>query len=367
MNEPQHMNEPKRNYDPKGMSPPVFDLAIIGAGPCGIAAGAAAVKAGLSAVLVDKGPLCDSIMRYPIQMQFFSTPEKLEIEGIPFASVDGKVTRAEALAYYRGVTAYFGLEVRMYEAVERIEADERIDGHEGAFLLNTVRNVGDGGPGVPSSIRARNVVVATGGFHGPNRLDALGASLPKVSHNYIEAHPYWNRDVIVVGGANSAVEAALELYRTGARVTLVHFGDGLDRGVKPWVRPDIENRLTRGEIGVRWGHRVAEVRAGEVVLRDENSGALETLPNDHVLALTGWKADPVLLRGIGVPVDPETGIPAHDPDTMETPVPGVFIAGVLAAGHNANRIFIENGRWHGGAIVRAIQNRKTGSPINPQP
>jgi thioredoxin reductase (NADPH) len=351
---PSRSREPMTEHGPiphPASHPAVVDLAIIGAGPCGIAAGAAAVQAGRSTVLVDRGPLCDSIVRYPIYMQFFSTPDKLEVEGLPFVTADGKATRREALAYYRRVAEYFQLPVRLHESVERIE------GSLGAFQIHTRRDDGDGGPGVADTISARNVVVATGGFHGPNRLGVPGEDLPKVSHHFVEAHPFWNRDVLVVGGANSAVEAALELYRIGARVTLVHFKSELDRGVKPWVRPDIENRIARGEIAVRWGHRVAEVRGRAVVLLDEASGARETLPNDHVLALTGWKADPVLLRQMGVGVDPETGIPAHDPETMETPVPGVFIAGVLAAGHNANRIFIENGRWHGRAIVQHMGRR----------
>jgi thioredoxin reductase (NADPH) len=346
------------DFPPAGFAMPLedtrpspVDLAVIGAGPCGIAAGAAALRAGLSCVLVDQGPLCDSIVRYPIQMHFFSTPEKLEIEGLPFVTSSGRATRAEALAYYRRVTEYFGLPVRLFETVDTIE------GEAGAFRLTTRRSVGDGGPGIPGRIEARAVVVATGGFHGPNLLGVPGESLPKVSHHYREPHPYWNRDVLVVGGANSAVEAALELHRTGARVTLVHFKGELDPGVKPWVRPDIENRLRLGEIQARFGHRVLEILPGAVVLGDESTGARETLANDEVLALTGWKADPVLLRALGVPVDTETGIPAHDPETMETPVPGVFIAGVLAAGHNANRIFIENGRWHGGAIVRTLLSR----------
>ena len=197
-------------------------------------------------------------------------------------------------------------------------------------------------------------MMATGGFHTPNMLEVPGEDLPKVLHYYMEPHPFFGQDVLVVGGSNSAVEASLELFRGGARVTLVHFLDKLDRGVKPWVVPDITNRLEQGDIGVYWGHRVVEITPESVLLRDEGTGELTELTNDWVLALTGWRPNPTLLRELGVEIDETTGIPAHDPHTMETSVPGVFIAGVLAAGNNANKIFIENGRAHGGQIVSAV-------------
>ncbi len=335
-----------RTFDETAPTADPVELAVVGAGPCGIAVGAAARKAGHSALLLDRGPLCASLLRYPVYMQFFSTPEKLEIEDLPFVTAERNATRREALTYYRKVAEYFDLDCRLYTDVAAIE------GAEGDFRIRTRDAAGREGV-----VRARRVVVATGGFHGPNLLGVPGEELPKVSHHYVEPHPYWRRQVLVVGGSNSAVEASLELFRSGARVTLCHFLGDFDRGVKPWVLPDIRNRVEKGEVAVRWGHRVVEIRPDSVVLRGEATGELETLPNDHVLALTGWKADPSLLRGLGVPVDEDTGVPAHDPETMETPVPGVFIAGVLAAGHDANRIFIENGRWHGRAIVRAISPR----------
>ncbi len=330
-----------------GLSPAdpehLLDLAVVGAGPCGIAVAAAAARAGLDAIMVDRGPLCASIVRYPFYMQFFSTPEKLELEGLPFVTMERNATRREALSYYRKVAEFFELRTLLYTDVERIE------GTRGDFRLGTRDMAGRVG-----ELRARNVVVATGGFHEPNWLGVPGEDLPKVAHHYTEAHPYWNRDVLVVGGSNSAVEASLELFRTGARVTLVHFLDDFDRGVKPWVLPDIRNRVEKGEVTARWGHRVVGIRPDEVVLREEATGKLDTIPNDHVLALTGWRSDPHLLRALGVSIDADSGVPAHDPETMETPVPGVFIAGVLAAGNDANRIFIENGRWHGRRIVTAL-------------
>jgi thioredoxin reductase (NADPH) len=207
-------------------------------------------------------------------------------------------------------------------------------------------------------VKARAVAVATGGFHEPNWLGVPGEKLDKVHHWYREPYPYTDQDVLVVGAGNSAVEAALELYRNDVRVSMVHFADRIDRGVKPWVVPDIENRLERGEIPVYWKHRVAEITWSSVVLRNEESGETTTLPNDAVLAMTGWRPNPTLLRGLDVAIDAETGIPEHDPATMETNVPGVYIAGVLAAGHNANKIFIENGKEHGGRIVAALGRRQ---------
>jgi len=330
-----------------------FDIAVIGAGPCGIAVGAAARKGGLSAVLFDRGPLCASLVEYPPYLTFFSTSEKLEIEDVPFSTPAKNPTRLEALVYYRKVAEYFDLSVMLYEEVAEVVRED-----SGFRILSRSRT------GDRSEHRARNVVMATGGFAEPNLLGVPGEDLPKVSHYYAEAHPYWNQRVTVVGGGNSAVEAALELYRAGAQVTLVHFLDDFDRGVKPWILPDIRNRIEDGDIEVRWRTRIVEIRPGSVIL-DRDGGATETLPNDWVLALTGWKPNPSLLRSVGVEVDPETGVPAHDPDTMETPVPGVFVAGVLAAGNDANRIFIENGRMHGRLIVDAVRARRVDRPLPP--
>ncbi|MSR22853.1 MAG: YpdA family putative bacillithiol disulfide reductase [Gemmatimonadetes bacterium] len=327
---------------------PSVDLAIVGAGPCGIGVGAAARKAGVSAVLFDKGPLCSSLVGYPPFTTFFSTSEKLEIEGLPFVTQQNSPTRREALTYYRGVTRFFDLSVRQYETVEAIE---RGPGRgSGGFRLRTRRRTG-----AETIWQARAVVVVTGGFDAPNLLGVPGEDLPKVSHFYREAHPYWDQDVVVVGGRNSAVEASLELFRVGARVTLVHFGHDLDDGVKPWLLPDIRNRIKDGEVRARWRTRVVEILPDSVLLRDEDGGSIEAIPNDWVLALTGWKPDHQLLLSAGVPVDPKTGVPEHDPETMETPVPGLFIAGVLAAGYDANRIFIENGRFHGGTIIGRLR------------
>ena len=323
-----------------------FDIAVIGAGPCGIAAGAAGQQAGLSTVLFDKGCVAASIAGYPYYMRFFSTADRLEIAGIPWAIPDKNPSRQEALVYYQRVAEHFELEIRQYEAVETIE------GTEGDFILET-----HGMSGRRDRVKARRIVMATGGFHAPNLLQVPGEDLPKVHHYYKEPYPFYDQDVLVVGGSNSAVEASLELFRNGARVTLVHFLDRLDKGVKAWVVPDITNRLEKGEIDVHWRHRVAEITPETVVLRHEETGDRRELKNDWVLALTGWRPDPALLRELGVSIDEATGIPFHDPDTMETNVSGLFIAGVLAAGNNANKIFIENGRTHGSQIVGEILKR----------
>jgi len=327
------------------MSAPI-DLAIIGAGPCGIAAGAAAKEAGLSAVLFDRGPIASSLLLYPYYMTFFSTAVMLEVGGVPFTIPDPKPTRREALAYYRRVVEHWKLDVRQYTDV--VEVAREGDG----FVLHTRSHHGDEGVQ-----RARVLVVATGGFHQANLLDVPGEDLAKVRHYYQEPYPYYDQDVAVVGAGNSAVESALEMFRNGTRVTLVHFADTIDRGVKPWVVPDITNRLERGEITSRLGYRIIEIRQKTIVVRHEVTGAEEELPNDFVLAMTGWQANQWILESLDVRIDAQTGIPDHDPETMETNQLGVFLAGVIAAGHNANKIFIENGREHGGRIVAAIERR----------
>ncbi len=328
------------------------DIAVIGAGPCGISAGAAARAAGMQTVLFDKGCVTQSLVGYPYYMTFFSTAEKLEISGVPFTIAEPKPTRREALAYYRRVVKEWQLEVRQYEEVVSVT------GHEGSFTLRSRR--ADGRERVTE---AGAVVVATGSFFQPNYLDVPGEDLPKVHHYYTEPYPYFDQDVLIVGAGNSAVEAALELYRSGARVSVVHFLDTVDRGVKPWVVPDITNRLERGEIPVYWKSRVTEVRPGSVVIRNEDTGGSREVKNDFVLAMTGWRSDPHLLRSLGVSIDEETGIPTHDVSTMETDVAGVYIAGVLAAGDNANKIFIENGKHHGGLIVEALIARTRAEEI----
>lgn len=321
----------------------MIDLAVVGAGPCGIAVGAAAAGTRHRTVLFDRGPLTASLLNYPWYMTFFSTAAKLEIGGVPFTIPDPRPTRRDALAYYRRVVQHYGIEVRQHRTITEVA-------REGDAFRLSVRHR----DGRLETVEAGAVVIATGGFHEPNALGVPGEELPKVFHYYHEPYPFTDQEVLVVGAGNSAVEAALEMYRNEVRVRLVHFADTIDRGVKPWVVPDITNRLEKGEIPVHWRHRVARIDWNEVVLRHVDTGEETVVPNDAVVAMTGWRANPLLLRSLGVTIDDETGIPTHDPATMETDVPGVYIAGVLAAGHNANKIFIENGKEHGGLIVSAL-------------
>ena len=342
-----------------------LDLAIVGAGPCGLAVAVAAKEEGLGYAVFDRGCITESLTHYPYYMTFFSTAERLEIGGVPFTIPEAKPTRQQALAYYRRVVAHHGLVVRQYEEVTGI--DRRPGGE---FTLHTRVRGG--------RIRAGAVVIATGGFGNPNRLDLEdGQPHDQVIHYYKEPYPFFDQDVIVVGGGNSAVEAALELYRNGVRVRMVHFLDVFDRGVKPWVRPDIDNRIASGEIPMHWGSRVSRVGPGTATIVRDSTGlatqgpeatstATEALPDpgaatevpcDWVLAMTGWRPDRTLLHSLGVHTDSRTGIPDHDRATMETNVPGVYIAGVIAAGFNANKIFIENGREHGGLIATAVARR----------
>lgn len=327
------------------MSEP-FDLAVVGAGPCGIAAGIAAHRADLSCILFDKRCVVSSISGYPTWMTFFSTADRLEIGGVPFVVAGEKPTRREALRYYQRLAREFELDVRQYEAVESVVR------RKDAFELST-RTMLD----VPHTYSARNVVIATGYFDSPNLLNIPGETLPKVSHRYREGHEYYDQDVVVVGGGNSAVDAALELYHWRARVTIVHFAESLDPNVKPWVRPEIEARLREGAIHARFGSRLVDVRPESVLVKEDASGRVEELHNDWVLAMTGYMPDGTLLRALGVEFDPATGIPHHDPATMETNVEGVFIAGVLSAGFNANKVFIENGRGHGDLIAGTVAGR----------
>lgn len=318
------------------------DVAIVGAGPCGLAAAVAMKKAGLDALVFDRSCVVSGITLYPTYMTFFSTAERLSIGDIPFVVSTEKPTRRDALAYYRAIVTYYDLAIRQYEPVEAIERDGE------GFVVRSVTTAGEA-----QATRAGAVVIATGYFGHPNRLDVPGEDLPHVSHLYKEGHYAFRRDVVVVGGGNSAVDAALDLYHAGARVTIVHFGPQLDRNIKPWVLPDITNRIAEGSIQARWESRVCAIEPHAVVLN--TPGGVERVPADHVLLMIGYMPNAELLYQLEVEIDPATGIPAHDPATMETSIPGVFIAGVLASGYDANKTFIENGRHHGDLIAGKLR------------
>ena len=317
-----------------------LDLIIVGAGPCGIAAGTAAEQAGLSCMLIEKGCISNSLVSYPYYMTFFSTAIMLEVGGVPFTIPNAKPTRREALAYYRRVVEHCGVDVRQYEEVEDIS------GQEGDFTVSTRKITG-----TENTYHASAVVIATGGLHDPNHLGVPGEDLPKVRHYYYEPYPYYDQDVLVVGAGNSAVESALEMFRNGVRVTMAHFADSIDRGIKPWVVPDITNRLDRGEVPMYWRHRVTEIRPSSVLLRHEETGEETEIKNDFVLAMTGWRANHQHLEALGVHIASGSGLPDYNQEPMETNIPGIYIAGVVAAGHDANKIFIENGREHGCLIT----------------
>lgn len=320
---------------------PGLPVVVIGAGPCGLAAAASLKEAGIPAIVFDRGCLVSSIASYPLYMTFFSTAEKIAIAGVPFLLAHEKPSRREALAYYRGVVEHLGLDVRQYEPVVQVWR------RKGEFVVHSRPRGGD-----VVETRARAVIVATGYFGTPNPLGVPGEDLPHVSHLYREGHEAFQRDAIVVGGGNSAAEAALDLWRHGAKVTLVHFGPTFDKNIKPWVLPDVQNRMKDGSIGVRWGTRVTAIESGRVHLEGTHGPGI--LPAQHVYLMTGFTPSSELLQSLGVEIDSATGIPRHDPMSMETNVPGVYIAGVLASGYDANKVFIENGRGHGVLIAGAV-------------
>jgi thioredoxin reductase (NADPH) len=334
------------------------DLLVIGAGPCGLAVGVAARQAGIACVLLDRRTIVSTIERYPLSMTFFSTPERIEIGAVPFIASHEKPNRRDGLIYYRRVAEHYALDVRPGEEV--VDVDGKADpATAGRFRVAVSRRHDS------KTYRASSVVFATGYFDNPNFLGIPGENLPHVTHYFVEGHPYWRQQVIVIGAGNSSVDAALECWRAGASVTLVHFGEGFDRTVKAWVLPDILNRVKEGSIGVRWRSRVRAITPTHVEIASEVTGAVEMIPTDAVLAMTGYHADTSLVQRLGVPVDPLTGVPAHDEASMATPVPGCYLAGVIASGNDANRLFIENARGHGELIVRHILQSR--ADVRPAP
>ena len=319
-----------------------YDIVCIGAGPTGLACAMEAKKAGMRALVIDKGCLCNSIYNYPVNMVFFTTPELLEIGGLPMVSNGDKPTRLEALKYYRKGAEHYGLELRLYEKVLRV------DGQDGAFTVVT-----ETASGREEKYHGKKIVVATGYYDLPNEMGVPGEHLPHVNHYYTEPHPFWNQDVVVIGGKNSAVESTLDLYRNGARVTLLVRGKELGNSLKYWVKPDIENRIKAGQIQAMFGVRVKEfVREGIVV---ENDAGVEELKARQVFALTGYHPDYEFIEALGVRLDRESRKPAIDPETLESNVPGIFLAGVVIAGKYTGEIFIENGRFHGKQIIDSLK------------
>lgn len=318
-----------------------LDLLIIGGGPTGLACAIEASRAGLRYLVIEKGCVANSLYNYPTQMTFFTTPELLEIGELPFVSEREKPNRIEALKYYRRVAERYELKIRQYERVTSL------DGADGNFTIRTERIPG----GESAEYRSRKVIIAMGYYDLPNLTGIPGENLPKVSHYFRDGHPWYQQQVVVIGGANSAAIAALDLYRHGAIVTLIHRGSELRRTIKYWILPDIENRILNGEVRALFRHEVVRIEPATITVRNLETGAEETIPNDFVFVLTGYHADHDFMRSAGISIDPESMKPAFDPETYETNVRGIYLAGVVMAGRETGKIFIENGRFHGKQII----------------
>ena len=317
----------------------IEDTIIAGGGPIGLACAISARRCGIDPLIVEAGAIADSIVRYPIGMGFFTTPELLEIGGHPFVCVGQKPTREEALKYYRGVVRAESLRVRTYTRL--VDATRTGD----IIRCRLATMTGE------ITVDCRRLVLATGYFGEPNFMDVPGESLPFVAHYFDEPHRSVGLDVVVIGGRNSAVEAALELFRAGAHVTLVYRGTSFPQSVKYWVRPDIENRIAAGEISARLGAEVVRIEPAAVIIRNAD-GTEESLHAHRVFALTGFRADFALFRRLGIELEADTERASVNPDTLETNVPGIYMAGSIVAGRFTSGIFIENGRFDGDKIFR---------------
>lgn len=323
----------------------LHDVLVIGAGPTGLACAIAAQNAGCNVLLVDKGCLTNSLFHYPANMTFFTTPELLEIGNMPFSSPNQKPSRSEALEYYRKVAQHYRLDVRQYERVDRVS------GRDEDFAVHTVDRFER-----EHTHRSRKIVVSTGYYDLPNPLGILGEDLPKVAHYYNEPHPFFAQDVLVIGGKNSAAIAALDLWRHGARVTLVHRGAELHRHIKYWIKPDIENRIKNREVAAYFNTTVAEITEDTVMLLTPDGP--KVLPNQFVFALTGYQPDFTFIESMGVHLDPQNArCPICKPETLESNVEGIYVAGVVVAGERTNEIFIENGRFHGDLIAADLAEK----------
>jgi thioredoxin reductase (NADPH) len=330
----------------------VYDLVIVGAGPAGLATAIAAQKRNLSCLVLEKGAIVNTLLHFPTNMVFFTTPELLEIGGLPFVTPYDKPTRLESLRYYRRCVDTYALDIDLDETVQGVRVDET---HGDRRLIVDTRSDRCGLRAIP----ARTVVMATGGFDLPNLIGVPGEDLPHVSHYYHEAHPFYRKNVVIVGGANSAADAALDLYRSGAKVTIVHRKPEFGASIKYWVKPDLENRVKEGSIAARMESQVIRIARDTVTI--DQRGTNEELPADAVLLLTGYHADSTLFEHAGIRFDPLTKVPDYDPETFETNVPGLYLAGQVTTGIYTGKIFIENGRFHGERVVEVIARRLAAS------
>lgn len=317
------------------------NVIIIGGGPCGLAAAIALKKIGKNPLIIEKGNIVNAIYNYPTHQTFFSSSEKLAIGDVPFITEQHKPKRNQALVYYREVAKREKLRVNSFEKVLEVSRQE-----DGSFKILSDKN----------AYSSPYVIVATGYYDHPNYMGVKGEELPKVHHYFKEAHPFFDLDAAVIGGKNSSVDAALELVKAGARVSVLYRGSQYSGSIKPWILPEFDSLVKNGTIHMEFNAHVAEITDNAISY--EVDGIRKTIKNDVVFAMTGYHPDHAFLKRMGVEIDEATGRPIHDPETMETNVSGIFIAGVIAAGNNANEIFIENGRFHGGQIASAIQARE---------
>lgn len=320
---------------------------VIGAGPCGLSAAIELKQAGIEPLIIEKHCVVHSIYRYPTNMQFFSTPKLLEIGNIPFTTTNDKPYRKEALVYYLTVARHYDLQIQSYEEVTTIHKED------GLFLVSTQTTNGE-----QHTYSARYVIVATGYFDHPNMLGIPGEDLPHVTHYFEEAHPYAGTTVTIIGGNNSAVDAALELQRVGAKVRIIYRGAEISPRIKPWVRPTFESLIQKGEIEMHFSSQVTAIHPGEITVT-AHDGTVTSMDSQFVLILTGFRPDRELIEGAGVKLqDEDKEKPVFNPDTMLTNVEGLYVAGVIASGRDANEIFIESGRHHGKLIAdHIIANR----------
>jgi thioredoxin reductase (NADPH) len=320
------------------------DVVVVGAGPTGLACGIELGKKGVRATVIDKGCVVNSLYNYPTNLVFFTTPELLEIGDLPMTSLNEKPNRTEALKYYRRVADYYKLDIRQYQRVEEIT------GGDGQFTATTRDSYGEA-----REYRAKKVILSTGYYDLPNYLNVPGEELPKVIHYYREPHPYFGLDILIVGAKNSAALAALELWWSGARVTMAHRGTEIHRHVKYWIKPNIENRIKNGEIPMYFESGVVEILPHAVRLQTPKGEV--TIKNDFVFAMTGYHPDFDFLAAHGITLDEVTRKPLTNPDSFESETPGIYLAGVIVAGEHTNEIFIENGRFHGKAIAADIARK----------
>jgi thioredoxin reductase (NADPH) len=330
----------------------IFDALIVGAGPTGLAAAIEVGRRGLRAVVIEKGCLVNSLYNYPATMTFFTTPELLEIGDLPMTAVREKPTRIEALKYYRRCAQHYRVDVRQYERVDDIE------GADGDFVIRTTTR-----ESLPRQYRARKVIIATGYYDLPVKMNVPGEELDKVLHYYQDPHPFYDCDVAVIGGKNSAAITALECYRAGARVTLIHRNKQLSSRIKYWILPDIENRIKNREIESYFESAVEEITERSIRIRTPQGE--KTLPNDFVLAMTGYRPDTDFLARAGIIFEQETLRPRSNAETLESDRPGVYLAGVIVAGMHTNEIFIENGRFHGIQIADDIARKVVAAAAAP--